>query len=187
MKKFLVVLLVFVNGLLFSQVEYGSFDENTQKYLNGQYGSIDDNTQKYLNQFGIFYIGSHYRYLVTSGEVENLNGGSETTARIKQEYAQFIKWKPENFKLLPEPIQVLTFKTYFYGKILEEDTEFAVGFCGTDHFKIVNYAQCEVNNVKLNVKSIDIIEVYMGSGNDSAYGVFIFFTNYEGITELLTF
>jgi hypothetical protein len=174
MKKFLVVLLVFVNGLLFSQVHYGS---------------IDDNTQKYLNQFGIFYIQSHSRYLVASGEVENLNGGPETTARIKREYAQFIKWKPADFKLLPDPNQVLTFKTYFSDKILEEDTEFAVGFCGTDHFKIVNYAQCEVNNIKLNVKSIDIIEIYITRENDpdSAYGVFIFFTNYEGITELLTF
>ncbi len=54
--------------------------------------------------------------------------------------------------------------------------------------KFVTDVWIEVNNIKLNVKSIDIIEIYITRENDpdSAYGAFIFFTNYEGITELLT-
>jgi len=170
MKKFLVVLAVVVSGLAFGQHHYIL---------------IDDDTKNYLNQFGIFYIGSHDRYLVTSGEVEELPGGPETTAEVKRDYAQFIKWKPANFKLLPDANPVLTFKTYFSDKILEDATEFAVGFCGTDKFKIVNYTKCEVNNIKLNVKSIDILETCIVDTNKNIFSVFIFVTNYDGVTELL--
>jgi hypothetical protein len=170
MKKFLVVLAVAVNGLVFGQVNYSS---------------IDNDTKNYLNQFGIFYIGAHDRYLVVSGKVEDLPGGTETTAEIKRDYAQFIKWKPANFKLVPDVNPVLTFKTYFSDKILEDATEFAVGFCGADKFKIVNYTKCEVNNIKLNVKSIDIIETCIIEGNETVFSVFIFFTNHDDVTELL--
>lgn len=172
MKKFLVVLAVFVNGLAFSQSNYELMTADEKDFLN---------------QFGIFYIGSHDRYLMISGEVEDLPGGPETTAEVKRDYAQFIKWKPADFKLLPDVNPVLTFKTYFSDKILEDATEFAAGFCSDDKFKIVNYTKCEVNNIKLNVKSIDIIETYVTKGEDTAFSCFIFVTNFDGVTELLTF
>jgi hypothetical protein len=175
MKKLIVIVAVLVSGIVNAQ----NID---QRYEAIFFSQID-----FLNRYDIFYIGSHDRYLVESGYVDSLPAGpnSDISKELRSEYAKFVNWAPYRFKTLPDTNQVLSFETYFSDKVLEDATAFAFGAVSTKHEKIVNFAHIEVNDKKSNVKSIDILEVYIARGK-GGFGSIIFFTNFEGVTELLT-
>lgn len=175
MKNLIVAVAVLVSSIASAQI-------------SNAYESIFFSQIDFLNQFGISYIGSHDRYLVESGYVDSLPSGpnSDIAKEIRSDYAKFVNWAPYKFKTLPDTNQVISFETYFSDKVLEDATAFAFGAVSTKNEKIVNYAHIDVNDRNANVKSIDILETYISTKNGGGFASIIFFTNFDGVTELLT-
>ena len=173
-----------LSGSVFSQTYKSSYEVMFPLYEN------------YLNQFGIYYLGSHDRFLMVSGEIDSLIAQpneqqyfDSLLLEVRQGYSEFITWKPNDFKLLPDTNVIFTFKSYLSDKTLDWATEFAFGIIDVSDHLIVNYHRCEINDTTLNIKSIDILENWYKDEKNktNSFGSWVLSTNYEGVTEVFDF
>ena len=173
-----------LSGFVFTQTYKSSYEVMFPLYEN------------YLNQFGIYYLGSQDRFLMVSGEIDSLIAQpneqqyfDSLLLEVRQGYSEFIAWKPNDFKLLPDTNVIFTFGFYLSDKTLDWATEFAFGIVNVRDNLIVNHHRYEVNDTTLNIKSIDILEDWVKDENNKTnfFGSWVLSTNYEGVTEVFDF
>lgn len=164
MKK-LLFSLVFVTNVSFSQ--------------ECSYSMINESQNKLLDRYGIMYTGPYIRYMVTSGNVNNL-GSKELISQFNKAFKQFSEWN-NSFDVVPEPGPgTISFKTYFSDK---KHTDFKIKMISGRPDKILKIKSVTVNDSVHDIKTIDIIEYYNESLNSIEHE--IFYSNFSGIWNVL--
>lgn len=142
MKKvfsFIVVAVISVTQLSFSQISYNMINEIENVILD---------------RYNIEYTGAHVRYMVESKKVEKLD--PETKAAMKIAYNKFKKWNKNYFKNLPDSTYFSDGQEYMLTK--SSDSFLKLTF--NDSRKIVGKFSKYVADKKNDIQTIEILELY---------------------------
>lgn len=144
------------------------------------YTMLNEYENYILDRYSIDFTGAHVRYMVESGNVNNLD--SVTKKSMKIAYDNFIEFNKNYFITVPtlkDPI-LFTGTQYIQNKDCDNFTKF---ICN-DSRLIVGFYKKVVNDSENNIKSIEITEVN-DSGTNLIYHA-IFIEDFNGFSTLIT-
>lgn len=120
-----------------------------------RYPMIQSFQNKLLDDYGIHYTGAHVRYMVASGEVNNLE--KDIKQSFISAYTKFQNWNKNYFNNIPDTNQIVM-NGLQYMENKNTNDFFKMTFNETR--KIIGQYSKTVNDKKRNIKTIDILEIY---------------------------
>jgi hypothetical protein len=109
-----------------------------------------------LDRYGIDYTGAHVRYMVETGEVNNLKDPAHKDSMLAA-YNRFTKWNKGYFKSIPDTVYFSDGEEYMSGKQAADD--FLIRIFGNSR-KIIGMFSLDVNDFTNNIQTIEILELY---------------------------
>lgn len=144
------------------------------------YTSITLTENALLDRHQIDYTGTHSRYLMTSGKINNIP--IEWQESVRKDYDKFLIWNKGYFDTLPtmnEPVIIDG-----YGYLLTHEIDFDKNpmlFMGMNETRqIIGMFSKEVNDVKYGIKTIEIVELYNTGIPEDAVDKFIMIQDFTG-------
>jgi len=108
-----------------------------------------------LDRYGIDYTGAHVRYMIESGQVNNLKDPAFKDSMFAA-YNRFTKWNKGYFKSIPDTMYFSDGEEYMSDK---EADDFLVGTFNNSR-KILGKFSLDVNDFTNNIQTIEILELY---------------------------
>ena len=108
-----------------------------------------------LDRYGIDYTGAHVRYMVETGEVNNLKDPAIKDSMFAA-YNRFTKWNKGYFKSIPDTVYFSDGEEYMSGK---QADNFLIATFGNSR-KILGRFSLDVNDFANNIQTIEILELY---------------------------
>ena len=166
MKKLAIVLLVVINSVAFSQISFTMLNEVENVVLD---------------RYGIDYTGAHVRYMIESGQVNNLQDPAVKDSMLTA-YDRFINWNTGYFKLIPDTTYFSDGEEYMSDK---EADDFLIGTFNNSR-KILGKFSLDVNDFTNNIQTIEILELY-NTGIPNYIDHVIMIKDFEYRWSILTF
>lgn len=165
---------LFLSAIIFAT----AFISNAQSY---NYIMINEYENFILDRYDIDYTGIHVRYMVASGNINNVTDKSTRDSMINA-YNRFLKFNQGYFQNIPtiNSNVLLTGTQYIASKNCDEFTKL---ICN-DSRLIVGIYKKVVNDVDNNIRSIEIIEINNSADLFSITHA-IFIENFDGVFELI--
>jgi hypothetical protein len=148
------------------------------------YEMLNEYENHILDRYHIDYTGIHVRYMIESGEIDQL-GEQWIKDSMLAAYNRFVKFNQNYFQNVPTVHSkvLLTGTQYIQPKNCDNFTKM---ICG-DSRLIVGIYKKTVNDVKNNIRSIEIIEINNSGAKPYDISHAIFIEDFDGISTLLTF
>jgi len=108
-----------------------------------------------LDRYSIDYTGAHVRYMVETGEVNNLKDPAIKDSMLAA-YNRFTKWNKGYFKSIPDTVYFSDGEEYMSGK---QADNFLIATFGNSR-KILGRFSLDVNDFTNNIQTIEILELY---------------------------
>ena len=119
------------------------------------YAMLNEVENIVLDRYGIDYTGAHVRYMVETGEVNNLKDSAIKDSMFAA-YNRFTKWNKGYFKSIPDTMYFSDGEEYMSGK---QADNFLIAVFGNSR-KILNMFSLDVNDFANNIQTIEILEIY---------------------------
>ena len=167
MKKLAIVLsLGLINSVAFSQISFVMLNEVENVVLD---------------RYDIDYTGAHVRYMIESGQVNNLKNTANKDSMFAA-YNRFTKWNKGYFKSIPDTTYFSDGEEYMSDK---EADDFLVGTFNNSR-KILGKFSLDVNDFTNNIQTIEILELY-NTGIPNYIDHVIMIKDFEYRWSILTF
>lgn len=155
-----------------------AFTSNAQEY---NYTMLNEYENHILDRYKIDYTGPHVRYMIESGEVDNLDDNATKNA-MQVAYDNFIKFNKNYFQTVPTSSSFILFTGTQYIENKDCDN-FTKLICG-DSRLIVGFYKKVVNDLENDIRSIEIIEINDAGTQNINHAIFI--EDFNGFSTLIT-
>lgn len=168
MKKLLFYLLALYSSISLSQTRL-------------TFTMLNQSENKLLDSYCIDYTGAYVRSMVISNEYKKLDD-NEIQIDFEEAYMKFEKWNKGYFKAIPDTNYISDGTEYMKDKNANELLKITFN----ETRKILGKFSIKVNDVKNNIRTIEILELY-NTGMENYIDHIIMVENYKGFWELITY
>jgi len=134
-----------------------------------------------LDRYDIDYTGAHVRYMIESGQVNNLKNPAFKDSMLTA-YNRFTKWNKGYFKSIPDTMYFSDGEEYMSDK---QADDFLVGTFNNSR-KILGRFSLDVNDFTNNIQTIEILELY-NTGIPNYIDHIIMIKDFDSRWSILTF
>ena len=166
------------NLILYFSITLVSFLSTAQKYHH--YEMLNEYTNYILDRYNIDYTGPHGRYMVESGEVNQLDKVVQDS--MIAAYYRFLKFNKNYFQTVPTTDSPVLSNCALY--LENKDCDNFTKMICSDTRLIVGFYRKVVNDLENNIKTIEILE--MNSASTTNIEIAIFIEDFNNFFTLLT-